>query len=80
MVHIKFVARPRTLAIFPKFGSMVSDEALEASAECREISTEQLEQSQGGQQATVSMEATSAQGAGTDQDNRSEGFGDKDWG
>jgi hypothetical protein len=43
MVHIKFTARPCTPIVSPKFGSMASDEALEASMEHRETSTEQLE-------------------------------------
>jgi hypothetical protein len=49
MVRIKFTARPCTPAVSPKFGSMASSEALEASTEHREISIEQLEESQGGQ-------------------------------
>jgi hypothetical protein len=47
MVRIKFTARPRTPVVSPKFGSMASDEALEASTEHRETLTEQLEESQG---------------------------------
>jgi hypothetical protein len=49
MVRIKFTARPRTPIVSPKFGSMASDEVLGASMEHREISTEQLEESQEGQ-------------------------------
>jgi hypothetical protein len=59
MVHIKFTTRPRTPIVSPKFGLMASDEALEASTEHREISTKQLEESQGGQQAIISTDAAS---------------------
>jgi hypothetical protein len=45
MVRIKFVARPHTPIVSPKFGSMGSDEVLDASTEHREILTEQLEES-----------------------------------
>jgi hypothetical protein len=47
MVRIKFTAHPHTPIVSPKFGSMASDEVLEASVEHKEISTEQLEESQG---------------------------------
>jgi hypothetical protein len=78
MVHIKFTARPCTPIVSPKFGSMASDEALEASTEHRETSTEQLEESQGGQQVVISMEAASEQGVGSDQENQSEGSSDNE--
>jgi hypothetical protein len=48
MFRIKFTARPHTPTVSPKFDLMAFDEVLEASAEHREISTEQLEESQGG--------------------------------
>jgi hypothetical protein len=47
MVRIKYIVRSRTSGISPKFGSMASDEAIEASVEHREVSTGQLEESQG---------------------------------
>jgi hypothetical protein len=46
MARIKFTARPRTPIGSHKFGSLTSDEALEASAEHKEISIEQLEEIQ----------------------------------
>jgi hypothetical protein len=46
MARIKSTARPRTPIGSHKFGSLTSDEALEASAEHKEISTEQLEEIQ----------------------------------
>jgi hypothetical protein len=49
MVRTKFTARPLTPVVSPKFGLMALDEALEASAEHKETSTEQLEECQGGQ-------------------------------
>jgi hypothetical protein len=55
---------------------MASDEVLEASVEHSKISTEQLEESQGGQQAVILMEAALEQGAGSDQENWSEGSND----
>jgi hypothetical protein len=73
MVHIKFTTHPRTLIVSPKFGSMALEEALKASVEHKETSTEQLEESQGSQQAVISTEAASEQGAGSDQENQSEG-------
>jgi hypothetical protein len=76
MVHIKFTARPHTPTVSPKLGSIASDELLEASTEHREISIEQLEESQGGQQAIILKEAALEQGAGSEQENRSEGSGD----
>jgi hypothetical protein len=76
MVCIKFTARPHTPIVSPKFGSMASDEALEASVEHKEILIEQLEESQGVQQAIVSTEAASEQGAGSDEVNPSEGSSD----
>jgi hypothetical protein len=76
MVRIKFTTHPCTPAVSPKFGSMASDEAFKASVEHREISTEQLEISQGGQQATVSTETALEHGAGSDQENQSRGSGD----
>jgi hypothetical protein len=39
MVHIKFTARPHTLLVSSKFGSMALDEALKASVEHKETST-----------------------------------------
>jgi hypothetical protein len=68
MVHIKFTTRSHTPVVSPKFGSMASDEVLAASADHREISTEKLEESLGGQQAVVLTEATSKQGARSNQD------------
>jgi hypothetical protein len=76
MVHIKFTARPHTPAVSPKFGLMSFDEALEAFVEHREILTEQLEESQGGQQAVILTEAALEQGAGSDEENQSKGIGD----
>jgi hypothetical protein len=76
MVHIMFTTRSHTPVVSPKFGSMASDEVLAASADHREISTEKLEESLGGQQAIVLTEATSKQGARSNQDNRSEGSDD----
>jgi hypothetical protein len=46
--------------VSPKFGSMASDEALAISAEQRETSIEQLEESLGGQQMVTSAEASSS--------------------
>jgi hypothetical protein len=69
MVHIKFTTRPHTPTVSPKFGSMASDEALEASAEHREISTEKLEESPRGQHAVILTEAASEQGAESNQEN-----------
>jgi hypothetical protein len=54
---------------------MASYEVLEAFAEHREASTEQSEESHEGQQAVFLMEATSENGAGSDQENRSDGSG-----
>jgi hypothetical protein len=45
MVRLKFTARPGTLAVSSKFGSMALDEALEASVEYKETSTKQLDES-----------------------------------
>jgi hypothetical protein len=59
MVRIKFTACPRTPTVSCKFGLMASDVAFEASPEHREISTKQLEESQGGQQAVVLTKAAS---------------------
>jgi hypothetical protein len=49
------------------------DEVFEGSTEHREISTEQLEESQGGQQAVILTETALEQGARSDQENRSGG-------
>jgi hypothetical protein len=68
MVRIKFTSRPRAPTVSPKFGSM-------ASAEHREISTEQLEESQGGQQVVFLTESASEKGARSDQENQSDGSG-----
>jgi hypothetical protein len=76
MVRVKFTARMRTPTVSPKFGSVASDEAFEASTEHREISTKQLEEFQGGQQVVVSAEAASERGAGSDQENEFGGSGD----
>jgi hypothetical protein len=73
MVRIKFTARPRNPIVPPKFGLMASEEALEASAKHKATSTEQLEESEGGQQVVISTEATLEQGAGSNQENQSEG-------
>jgi hypothetical protein len=73
MVRIKFTARPRNPIVPPKFGSMALEEALEASAKHKATSTEQLEESEGGQQVVISTEATLEQGAGSNQENQSEG-------
>jgi hypothetical protein len=56
MVRIKFTAHLRTLVVSPKFGSMASDEALEAFVEHRETSMEQLKESQGGQRVVILTE------------------------
>jgi hypothetical protein len=58
MVRIKFSACPRSPVVSPQFGSMTLDEALEASAECKETSTEELEESLGGQQVVGLTEAS----------------------
>jgi hypothetical protein len=45
MVHVKFIARPGTSIVSPKFSSMALDDAPEVSVEQREISAEQPEDS-----------------------------------
>jgi hypothetical protein len=76
MVRIKFTACPRSPVVSPKFGSMASDRALEDSAEQRETSTEQLEQSLGGQQMVASVESSSSHEAAFDHESQSRDFED----
>jgi hypothetical protein len=64
-----FVSSSLHAHALPQFLLRASDEALEASVEHRETSTEQLEESQGGQQVVFLTETASEQGAGSDQEN-----------
>jgi hypothetical protein len=76
MVRIKFTARPRSPVVSPKFGLMAWDRALEDSAEQRETSTEQLEQSLWGQQMVASVESSSSHEAAFDHESQSRDFED----
>jgi hypothetical protein len=68
-----FVSSSLHAHALPQFLLRAFDEALEASVEHRETSTEQLEESQGGQQVIFLTEAASEQGAGSNQENQSDG-------
>jgi hypothetical protein len=78
MVRIKFTAHPRTPVISPKFMPIASEDAAMVSMERRETSAEKLEESLVGQPEVLSTEVTSKQGAGSDQENQSEGSGDSE--
>jgi hypothetical protein len=66
MVHIKFTARPTKTVISSGVDSMASDEALEASVQHRDASTEQQREALMEQQKVTSTEATSSRGAESD--------------
>jgi hypothetical protein len=74
MVRIKFTGHPRSPILSPKFCSMASDEALKISAERRETSTEQLEESLEGQQMVTLAKASSSREAMSNHKSQSGGF------
>jgi hypothetical protein len=78
MVHIKFTACLRTPVVSPKFVLMASDDAIQISTEWKESPNEQPELSLAGEQAVVSTEVASEQGAGSDREDQSEGSGNSE--
>jgi hypothetical protein len=80
MVHIKFTARPRSPIVSPKFGLMCLDDALKVSAEQKETSTEQLEDSLGGQQVVTSTDVSLSWEATSDHESQSRGSEDSESG
>jgi hypothetical protein len=64
--------------VLPKFGLMASDDTLEASTKRKETSTEQLEESLGGQQVVASVEVYLLQDVASNHETQSGGSEDSE--